>query len=148
MIGNLKRHPHYGHTLADHPMEHHRHPLSHHGPIVHVKGIIKQVEEDDTNPQGGTHQHIIVDQVEFIDAHGLPESLTIDTIVFCAIRYGDNLGIRNRIPDLEEGEEIELQGEYLDKTTATPSEGNPGYVVIHFTHRPVGFITYHGTEYR
>ncbi len=28
------------------------------------------MEEDDTNPQGGTHQHIIVDQVELIDAQG------------------------------------------------------------------------------
>lgn len=108
IIENLKRHPHYGHVLADHPMEHHWHPFSHHGSIVHVKGIIKQVEEDDTNPQEGTDQHIIVDWVELIDAQGLPESLTVDTIVFCAIRYGDHLGIRNRIPDLEEGEEIEL----------------------------------------
>ena len=140
MIGNLKRHPHYGLTLADHPMEHHRHPLSPHGPIVHVKGIIKQVEEEDTNLQGGAYQHIIVDQVELINAHGLPESLTINTLVFCAIRYGNNLGIRNRIPDLEAGEEIELQGEYLDKTIATPSERNPWYAVIHFINRPVGFI--------
>ena len=31
-----QQHPHFGHTLANHFMEHHRHPLSFHGPVVHV----------------------------------------------------------------------------------------------------------------
>lgn len=30
----MKRHSHFGHTLADHFMEHHKHPLSFHGPVV------------------------------------------------------------------------------------------------------------------
>nr|WP_255258079.1 hypothetical protein [Bacillus sp. AFS018417] len=47
MAEHLQRHPHFGNTLADYFMEHHRNPLSFHGPIVHVKATIKLVEEDE-----------------------------------------------------------------------------------------------------
>ncbi|HDX9613031.1 TPA: hypothetical protein ROY01_004142 [Bacillus toyonensis] len=146
MNGHLQRHPHFGNILADHYMEHHRNPLSFHAPIVHVKGIIKLVEEDDSNPEGGTHQHFIITIIQVIDIKGAPKSL-VDNEAFCAIRYGDNLGLKTPIPDLKKGNEIELQGEYIDKTHVKVGIGNPGDPVIHFTHHPVGFVSYNGVHY-
>jgi hypothetical protein len=139
-------HPHFGHTLADHFMDHHRDPLSLHGPVVHVKSIIKKVEEDIQNDQGDWHQHFIVHSIQVIDIEGADKSLVTDE-AFCAIRYGDNLGLKERIPGLKEGEEIELKGEYIDKNHALKGIGNPGDPVIHFTHHPVGFVNYQGEHY-
>ncbi|EEM13588.1 hypothetical protein bpmyx0001_55920 [Bacillus pseudomycoides DSM 12442] len=146
MSEHLQHHPHFGNTLADHFMEHHRNPLSFHAPIVHVKATIKLVEEDDSNSEGGTHQHFLINNIQVIDIKGAPKSLVEDE-AFCAIRYGDKLGLKNPIPDLKEGEEIELQGEYVDKTHAKVGIGNPGDPVIHFTHHPVGFVNYNGKHY-
>ncbi|QDQ00024.1 hypothetical protein FOH38_05520 [Lysinibacillus fusiformis] len=146
MNKHLQHHPHFGNTLADHFMEHHRNPLSFHAPIVHVKATIKLVEEDDSDSKGGKHQHILINNIQVIDIKGAPKSLVTEE-AFCAIRYGDTLGLTKRIPDFKEGEEIELQGEYVDKTHAKVGIGNPGDPVIHFTHRPVGFVNYNGKHY-
>ena len=96
--------------------------------------------------KGGTHQHFLVHRIQVIDIDGAEKSLVTDE-AFCAIRYGDNLGLKERIPDLKEGEEIELKGEYIDKNHALKGIGNPGDPVIHFTHHPVGFVNYHGNHY-
>ncbi|MBS4189463.1 hypothetical protein KHA94_04415 [Bacillus sp. FJAT-49705] len=141
-----QHHPHFGHTLADHFMDHHRHPLSLHGPVVHVKAIIKKVEEDVQNNHGDWHQHFIVQGIQVIDIDGADKSVVTDE-AFCAIRYGDNLGLKERISGLKEGEEIELKGEYIDKNHALKGIGNPGDPVIHFTHHPVGFVNYLGKHY-
>jgi hypothetical protein len=141
-----KYHPHFGHTIADYPMYHHRSPLSFHGPIVHINAIIKLVEEDDKDPKGGTHQHFLVNQIQVIDIQGAERSLVTDE-AFCAIRYGDTLGLKQPIPGLAEGEKIELKGEYIDKNHALKGIGNPGDPVIHFTHHPVGFVNYQGKHY-
>jgi len=146
MTNHLHRHPHFGHTLADHFMDHHKNPLSLRGPKVHVKAVIKLVEEDDNDPKGGVHQHFLINNIKVLDIQGAPSSIVKDE-AFCAIRYGDHLGLTDRIPDLQEGEEIELQGEYIDENHALKGIGNPGDPVIHFTHRPVGFINYHGKHY-
>ncbi|MDQ0199397.1 hypothetical protein [Neobacillus ginsengisoli] len=141
-----KHHPHFGHTIADYPMYHHRLPLSLHGPIVHINAIIKLVEEDDIDLTGGMHQHFLVNQIQVIDIQGAERTLVTDE-AFCAIRYGDALGLKQRIPGLVEGEKIELKGEYIDKNHVLKGIGNPGDPVIHFTHHPVGFVNYQGNHY-
>lgn len=114
---------HFGNTLADHFMEHHRNPLSFHAPIVHVKSIIKLGEEGDSNPEGGTHQHFLMNNIQVINIKGAPKSL-VDNEAFYAIRYGDNLGLKTPIPDLKKGDEIELQGKYINKTHVKVGIGN------------------------
>ena len=86
-----QHHPHFGHTLADHFIDHHRLPLSLHGPVVHIKAIIKKVEDDVQNDHGDWHQHFIVQGIQVIDIDGADKSVVTDE-AFCAIRYGDNLG--------------------------------------------------------
>ena len=66
---------------------------------------------------------------------------------FVAIRFGDHMGLKSQIPDLAEGQPIEMQGEYIDANHAYPSTGNPGDAVLHFTHHPVGYVLYHGQKY-
>jgi hypothetical protein len=69
--------------------------------------------------------------------------------IFVVIRFGDQLGLPEPIKGLAEGEAIELQGEYIDENHVIAGPDNQQRLpVLHFTHRPVGFIIYKGTEYR
>lgn len=141
----LLSHPIFGHTLANTDLNHHAHPIYLKAPIVHIKAIIKQVEKD-VQVHGVCHQHLLINQIHVIEIHGASKSLVSDE-AFVAIRYGDRLGLRKPVPGLINGQEIELQGEYIDKNHAYHSIGNPGDPVIHFTHHPVGYVMYHGVRY-
>ncbi|GIM47292.1 hypothetical protein DNHGIG_28410 [Collibacillus ludicampi] len=139
----MKFHPIFGHTLANDKMF--PHPLLLNAPVVHVKALIQAVE-DDVIIHGVAHHHLLINNIEVITIHGEDESNVSDE-AFVAIRYGDNMGLSGPIEGLEEGQEIELQGEYIDKNHVYESIGNPGDPVIHFTHHPVGFVIYKGIRY-
>jgi hypothetical protein len=139
------RHPIFNHRMAEHFMEHHKHPGSLHAPIVHVKATIKTVEPD-VHVYGASHYHLLINRIQVLDIEGADPSLVSDE-AFCAIRYGDDLGISEPISGLLQGKPIELQGEYIDENHVYPSIGNPGDPVIHFTHHPVGFVIYEGRRY-
>jgi hypothetical protein len=139
------KHPFFGHTITDVPLAHHSHPLSLNAPVVHLKAVIKKVDPDAIH-YGAKHIHLIINQVTVLEIRGAtPDSVGIE--IFCAIRYGDNLGLSNRILGLESGQEIELQGEYIDINNAYPTPDNPNDPVLHFTHHPVGFVYYQGVRY-
>ncbi|WCK56884.1 hypothetical protein PP175_20825 [Aneurinibacillus sp. Ricciae_BoGa-3] len=140
-----EKHPIFGHTLSNERLPFHVNPLSLHGPLVHLKGTIKKVEPDVTF-HGTSHYHLIINHIELISIKGADPSIVTDEC-FCAIRYGDKLGLGQPIEGLAEGQLIELQGEYIDKNHAYPSLGNPGDPVLHFTHHPVGFVIYKGKRY-
>lgn len=95
------------------------------------------------------HQHFDVKINELISIKGADASLvdmTSDT--FVAIRYGDNMGLAEPISGITKGQEIELQGEYIDHGHAYPTEDNRDRSpVIHFIHSPVGYVIYQGKEY-
>ncbi|GIM47053.1 hypothetical protein DNHGIG_26020 [Collibacillus ludicampi] len=141
-----EHHPHHGHTMADKHMEHHNHPISLRGPKVHVKAVIKKVE-DDVNHHGVGHMHFLIGDLELISIEGADPSIVWKDEAFCAVRYGDQMGLSERIEGLKEGEPIEMQGEYIDKNHAYHTIGNPGDPVLHFTHHPVGFVIYGGKRY-
>ncbi len=71
----------------------------------------------------------------------------VEPEAFVAIRYGDSLGLPKPIPDLKEGADIEMQGEYIDRKHASKSRDNPGDPVLHFTHHPLGYVVYEGHKY-
>lgn len=102
---------------------------------VHVKGTIKKVLPDDIN--GAKHQSIIVNNIQGV--YKVSE-------VFCAIRYGDEEGLKSPIPDLKEGAQIELKGEFIATNHGYKQTSNED-PVIHFTHYPVGFVVYNGVKY-
>jgi len=144
-LKNLK-HPFFGHTLTTIPLSEQNHPLSLHSPVVHLTAMIKLVEQDVTDQQGATHMHFLIHQVQVISITG-GEASIVSGEIFCAVRYGDSMGLSGRIDELEEGQAIEMQGEYIDVNHAYPSVGNPGDAVLHFTHHPVGFVIYQGKRY-
>jgi hypothetical protein len=139
------RHPIFNHYITDQFFEHQKHPISLHAPIVHVKAVIKKVEPE-VKVQGVSHYHLLIHRIEVLAIEGADRSIVSDE-AFCAIRYGDDLGISEPIPGLQEGNPIELQGEYIDANHAYPSIGNPGDPVIHFTHHPIGYVIYAGKRY-
>lgn len=131
--------------MAAHFMDFHKHPISLHAPVVHVKAVIKTVEQE-ADVHGVAHYHLLVNQIQVLSIEGGDASMVSDE-AFCAIRYGDSEGISKPIPGLKAGNPIELQGEYIDKNHIYPTVGNPGDPVIHFTHHPVGFVVYEGQRY-
>jgi hypothetical protein len=145
VVEHHEHHPHFGHTMANKHMEHHNHPLSLRGPVVHVKGTVKKVE-DDAIHHGVGHLHFLISIDEILSIEGASADV-VKGETFCAVRYGDHMGLSKRIEDLKEGEPIEMQGEYIDRNHAYHSIGNPGDPVLHFTHHPVGFVIYGGKRY-
>ncbi|MDB5085670.1 MAG: kumamolysin-As precursor-like protein [Bacilli bacterium] len=115
-------------------------------PVVHLQAVIKQVELDQ-NIHGVHHHHLLIESIHLLKTQGtVPQNLGNE--VFIAIRYGDHLGLPGPIPGLKAGQQIELQGEYIDKNHVYPSIGNPGDPVIHYTHHPIGFVIYEGNKYQ
>jgi hypothetical protein len=134
---------HFMLTLA-----HHSHPNSAKGPLVHVKGKIAAVLNNDDNVDGGKHQHfqlLVEETISIKGGHGKINGQTL----FVAVRFGDAQGLANPIPNLKAGSPIEAQGEYIDAMRARPGTDNknPVLPVLHFTHHPIGFITYDGHKF-
>jgi hypothetical protein len=109
--------------------------------VAHVKATIKKIESS-----GHGHQHLIIQNIRVINTENLNAN-TVENEAFVAIRYGDSLGLPAPVPDLKTGEEIEIQGEYIDRNHASKSSDNPGDPVLHFTHHPLGYVIYHGKKY-
>jgi hypothetical protein len=145
---HLAKHPHFGHTITNDSYGHQLHPLSLHGPVVHVMAVISKVYPD-AEAKGAMHHHFYVRINQLISIKGAdPSVVEMDKEHFIAVRYGDQLGIQEPIQGLAEGQPIELQGEYIDENHVYTSPDNrEGAPCIHFTHRPVGFVIYHGKEY-
>ncbi|WP_169725445.1 S53 family peptidase [Alicyclobacillus contaminans] len=114
-------------------------------PVIHISAIIRTVEPDETT-HGASHHHLLVTVENVLQARGVSAN-DIPAELFCAIRYGDSLGLPRPIPDLAPGQPMELQGEFVAVNRIYPSIGNPGDAVLHFTHHPVGFVIYHGVRY-
>jgi hypothetical protein len=143
----MAKHPIFGHTMATYAMPHNIHPLSLHAPVAHVQAVIVKYEGIVKDHSGAEHQHLLIRIEKVLSVKGGDPSMVVGE-VFVATRFGDGMGLSQPIPDLQEGQSIEMQGEYIDKNHAYPSVGNPGDAVLHFTHHPVGFVKYHGVTYQ
>lgn len=145
---HLFKHPYFGHTITDDSYGHQLHPLSLHGPVVHVKAEITKVYPD-AEAKGAMHHHFFIMIKQVISVKGNdPSVVAMEKEHFVAVRYGDRLGLSEPIQGLEAGQPIELQGEYIDENHVYASPDNrDGEPCIHFTHRPVGFVIYQGKEY-
>jgi hypothetical protein len=106
----------------------------------HVKATVSRVFPDRSSHDGAEHQHIWIDKVQALDdGPGYPGN------VFVAIRVTDG-GIGTDIP-FEVGTPVEMQGMWIPADQAYPGEDNQDLPVLHFTHRPVGFVEYEDEEY-
>jgi hypothetical protein len=118
-----------------------RHPDgSGRGEKRHVSATVSRVFPDRVAHDGAEHQHIWIDQLQALDGG---EDYAGD--VFVAIRVTEG-GIGQDIP-FEAGTRVEIQGMFIPADEAEPGPDNEGLPVLHFTHRPVGFVKYEGEVY-
>lgn len=110
------------------------------GEVRHVSATVSRVFPDRYSHDGAEHQHIWINQVQALDGGN-----GYDGNVFVAIRITEG-GIGQDIP-FEDGTPVEIQGDWIPANAATAGGDDPGLPVLHFTHRPVGFVRYAGEEY-
>ena len=106
----------------------------------HVEATVSKLFPDRASHDGAEHQHIWIDDLQALD-----DGADYSGSVFVAIRVSDG-GIGTDIP-FEVGKSVELQGLFIPSDQAEPGQDNEGLPVLHFTHRPVGFVRYEGEEY-
>lgn len=110
--------------------------------VVEVTATIAELLPDDT--QGSKHQHIkitlatIIKNDDDVEAD-VEERHSSGEAVFVSVRYGDRMGLVDRVPNLHEGDELHLRGEWIPKDKAY-AHGGEKMSVLHFTHDPLGFI--------
>lgn len=133
---------------ADRILPHHRFSQSLGAPLARVEGTIAHVFAGPESHHGANHQHFTVKIDKVLRFDGGDQDITGQT-VFIAVRFGDTEGLDREIGGLEEGKPIEIQGEYISAGEAYPTEDNadPVLPVIHFTHHPVGYVSYDGEYY-
>lgn len=114
--------------------------------LVTVQGTIEKVLDDDLDYRGGRHQRLFVRVTKVLDD---PDNARLprNDNCFVAIRYGDRDGLAQRIQSLDgaAGKQIEIRGRYIPsdpKNTKAPS------AVIHFTHKPIGYIRFANKTYK
>jgi hypothetical protein len=122
-------------------------PLSSKMNVIHIRGTVTKVMQDFFNTTlQAWHMHFDV-RID-TDLNDSNQNLPGQN-VFLAVRYGDSMGYAKRIDNLQVNVPIEVQGEYIDASKASPAvdNSNPTLPVLHFTHHPVGFIVYQGVRY-
>jgi hypothetical protein len=106
----------------------------------HVKATVSRVFPDRSSHDGAEHQHIWIDKVKALD-----NGPDYAGNVFVAIRVTEG-GIGTDIP-FEVDTPVEMQGMWIPADQAYPGEDNQDLPVLHFTHRPVGFVEYEDEKY-
>lgn len=114
--------------------------------LVTVEGTVTKVLDDDTDARGGKHQRLFMRVTKVLDN---PENADIDLKqdVLVVMRYGDRDGFPQRINafDRAEGKRIEVRGNYIPKDK---NAGNDKRAIIHFTHKPVGYVRFENKTHR
>lgn len=111
------------------------------GTVRHVGANIVKLFGEHIQLGGAAHQQLWIDRLTSLNQDGF----SYPGNVFVAIRITDG-GIGQEIP-FEVGRKVEMQGMFIPADQATPGTNDPGLPVLHFTHKPVGFVVYDGTTY-
>lgn len=110
-----------------------------------VTGRITEYDAADQDESGAKHQ-IFTLEVDEVVAAPVRMGLRAGDRIYVAVRHGEG-GIEHPIPMLREGESVELCGAYIPPHEAYDRDGDDRLGVIHFTHRPLGWVRYHGRLY-
>jgi hypothetical protein len=111
------------------------------GTVRHVGANIVKLFGERIQLEGAAHQQLWIDRLTSLNTDGFAYAGN----VFVAIRITDG-GIGEEIPFVV-GMKVEMQGMYIPANEATPGVNDPGLPVLHFTHKPVGFVMYDGVTY-
>jgi hypothetical protein len=113
--------------------------------IVSVSGVITDVDPDQHDSQD-SHQ-ILTIRVDHVLADPKHMGASVGQLINIAIRYGDTNGLHAPIPNLVVGQPLKVSGIYIPLKDAYAQPDGDRYAVIHFTHRPVGWVEYQGKHY-
>lgn len=111
---------------------------------VTVLGTITDVDPDD---RSGAYHQIFSVRIDDIIMRAPEIRIAIGQTVNVAVRYGDRQGLPAPIPGLALGETITLCGAYITREVAYPEPDGDWNAVIHYTHRPLGWVDYQGRHY-
>jgi hypothetical protein len=113
--------------------------------VVEVNAIIVEHQPDGVDSSRVHHYHLIihVTDAKLIDPDvqkDVNRCIQQKAAVFIAIRYGDKLGISTPIKKgLSVNDKLDLKGEWIPADKAY-SNGGEKMSVLHFTHKPIGFV--------
>jgi endonuclease G len=110
--------------------------------VVEVEAKVARVFADDLS--GAKHQQFTVIPTRWIsgDAGAQPEiaaAIAASAEARVAVRFGDSMGIADRIPGIRTNVELKLKGEWISARDAY-DVGGEDLPVLHFTHDPLGFV--------
>jgi hypothetical protein len=111
---------------------------------VTVRSTITEIDPDDRD---GSYHQIFSVRVDDIIQRAPQIRIVVGQTVNVAVRYGDRQGLPAAIPGLALGETITLCGAYINREVAYPEPDGDWNAVIHFTHRPLGWVEYMGHHY-
>jgi hypothetical protein len=114
--------------------------------LVTVAATIVKILPDDTDQRGGKHQRLFVRVTNVLENTGRVMVETRRDILI-AIRYGDATGLSQRLKILDSGigKQVELRGKYIPKEHLF---GNKDHDVLHYTHKPIGYVRIANKIYR
>lgn len=99
-----------------------------------------------TESDNASHQHIKISIEEVLELDpdvekDLARIRQENEVVFVSVRYGDRAGLEAPLSDseVEVGDPLHLRGEWIPRDKAY-AHGGELMSVLHFTHRPLGFI--------
>lgn len=112
--------------------------------LIEVDAVLKRREPDDTDATGGKHYRlrIGITRVRKNDpdvSADLLDAKKTGRDVVVAIRFGDALGIQEKVKGLTKGAGLHLRGEWITREKAY-AHGGERMSVLHFTHHPMGFV--------
>ncbi len=110
--------------------------------VVEVQAKVARVFADDLS--GAKHQQFTVVMTSVISADTRAKADVQHTIdaaleVRLAVRFGDSMGLADRIPGIRSGVQLHLKGEWISADEAN-HVGGERIAVLHFTHDPLGFV--------
>ncbi len=110
--------------------------------VVEIVAQVARIFEDDLS--GAKHQQftVIPKTIDAADARtqaDVQAAITQAREVRLAVRFGDSMGLADRIPGIRTGVQLHLKGEWIPASEAF-AVGGEKLSVLHFTHDPLGFV--------
>ncbi len=107
--------------------------------------MVDEINPDDQDYEGSKHQIFVVRIEELTE--GDRGAIEPGERVLVSVRYGDASGLRNPIDEIAPGQPIEIRGAYITPNEARIDADEERLGVLHFTHRPLGWVVYQGRKY-
>lgn len=116
--------------------------------VAEVSGLITRVFSLKVDRRPPRHQLFLM---HVLTVHHQPESdrsrLETARDWLVAVQYGERESLPCAIPSLKKDELIKVQGIHVPLSRAFRGPDGDPHPVMHWTHRPVGWVHYQGTRY-